>query len=74
MVGDELFYSHPAWFSSIGSHMGQQAQTAWRFIRLFTHADGPPMDNYGYYTMGRGEKSIETDDFSKICGIACVWT
>ena len=33
----------------------------------------PPMDNYRYYTMGRDEKSIETDDFSKNCGIACVW-
>lgn len=36
-AGDELFYWHSAWFSSIGSHMGQQTGTNLLFFGPFTH-------------------------------------
>ena len=44
--------------------MGQQPHGAGVFIR-FRHGKAPPMDNYGYYTMAGGGKSIETGYFLK---------
>ena len=40
-AGDELFRRFFAWFSSIGSHMGQKPQAAGGLIRLFGHKNAP---------------------------------
>ena len=42
-AGDELFRKFFAWCSSIGSHMGQQSNTTWRFFQLITHKQWPPV-------------------------------
>ncbi len=46
------------WFSSGGSHMGQQPNTTWRLFQLFTHGKRPSLWKcYWHYTTGGDEKS-----------------
>ena len=67
-AGDELFQGYFAWFSSIGSHMGQQTCTAWRLIHLCRHKNAPLTVNFEYYTMRGGKKSREKPAFAENVG------
>ncbi len=46
------------WYSSLGSHMGHEAETARRLFHLFRHKKRPSHDIFKYYTMKGGPKSI----------------
>ena len=47
LAGDELFYQVFAWFSSAGSHMGQQRNITGRFFLLFFHKKRLPSMHIG---------------------------
>ena len=73
IAGDELFLEYFTWFSSIGSHMGQQSDTTWCLFLLFGHMKCPPlMNNFGYYTMKEGNSRGMKPRFSDFCGITCL--